>query len=92
MAEESENAKKAMASDREQSEKSRAEFQQRMKGRPTPTQEENDLAMYGASPLEHSDDGSGPDPNVRSVEGRPGGGYQTRTVHPAAGGACGGRK
>jgi hypothetical protein len=58
----SENAKKVHAEERKASDKSRAEFAERTKGKPTPTQEENDLAMLGCHILEHEDDGSGPDP------------------------------
>jgi hypothetical protein len=75
-----ENARRQLAADRELSDKSRAEYAERMKGRPTPTQEENDMAILGANKLEHEDDGSGPDPNVRSLEGRPAAGYQTRST------------
>ena len=58
-------------------------FADRTKGKPTPTQEENDLAAHGAHFLEHEDDGSGPDPfNTRSMEAKPGGGYETRAVKP----------
>jgi hypothetical protein len=49
-----------------------------MKGKPTPTQEENDLAVLGAPVFEKEDDGSGPDPNVRHVEANKPGTYQTR--------------
>lgn len=81
-----EAAKKQLQIDREASEKSRAEFADRMKGKPTPTQEENDLAVLGAPVFEKEDDGSGPDPNMhpqgRSTEGRPGGSYQTRQSTP----------
>lgn len=56
-----ENAKKQLAEERKTSDQSRAEYAERTKGRPTPTQEENDLAMLGAHILEHEDDGSGPD-------------------------------
>jgi hypothetical protein len=76
-----EAARKQLAADREVSEKSRQEFAERTKGKPTPTQEENDLAVLGAPVFEKEDDGSGPDPNnpTRHVEARPGGGaYQTR--------------
>ncbi|MET0708010.1 MAG: hypothetical protein ABWY82_14395, partial [Tardiphaga sp.] len=40
------------------------------RGKPTPTQEENDLAMWGAHIVEHEDDGSGPDhrTQTRQVE------------------------
>jgi hypothetical protein len=75
-----EAAKKELEANREATEKSRAQFAERMKGKPTPTQEENDLAVLGAPVFEKEDDGSGPDPNInpRSTEARPGGQYQTR--------------
>jgi hypothetical protein len=76
-----ENAKRQLEKDREASERSRAEFAERTKGKPTPTQEENDLAVLGAPVFEKEDDGSGPDPNMnpgKHQEGRPGGQYQTR--------------
>jgi hypothetical protein len=80
-----EAAKKQLAADREASEKSRHEFAERMKGKPTPTQEENDMAMLGAPVFEKEDDGSGPDPNIRHSEARPSGaGYQTRTARPVS--------
>jgi hypothetical protein len=66
----SDAARKAVAADKEVADKSRAEFAERAQGRPTPTQEENDLAMYGAHILEHDDDGSGPDPNNSAVQNR----------------------
>jgi hypothetical protein len=76
---EDEAARKQLAADRVVSEKSRAEFAERMKGKPTPTQEENDLAALGASVLEKEDDGSGPDPNLTpQVEGGKPATYQTR--------------
>lgn len=80
-----EAAKKQLAAERELSEKSRQEFAERMKGKPTPTQEENDLAVLGAPVFEKEDDGSGPDPNIRHAEPRPGAGgsYQTRQARPA---------
>ena len=56
-----ENARKQLAEERKATEQSRAEFAERSKGKPTPTQEENDLVMLGAHILEHEDDGSGPD-------------------------------
>ena len=62
-------AKKQLAEEQKATEKSRAEYAQRSKGKPTPTQEENDLAMCGAHILEHEPDGSDPDPNVsKSLE------------------------
>jgi hypothetical protein len=79
-----EAAKKQLEKDREVSDKSRAEFAERMKGRPTPTQEENDLHALGAYFAEHSDDGSGPDPNNFSTKqaeaGKQPAAYQTRHV------------
>jgi hypothetical protein len=61
-------------------------------GKPTPTQEENDLAALGVAVDPHEDDGSGPSPELRLVRqseaGKPAGsGYTTRsatpTEHPA---------
>jgi hypothetical protein len=43
-------------------ERSTREYNERMKGRPTPTQEECDKIKLGEH-VELSDDGSGPDPN-----------------------------
>jgi hypothetical protein len=81
-----ENAKRELERNREASEKSRAEFAERTKGKPTPTQEENDLAVLGAPVFEKEDDGSGPDPNINPRKheeaGRPGGTYQTRQATP----------
>jgi hypothetical protein len=69
---------------RAEQDKQRAEA---AKGKPTPTQEENDLIKLGAAPDELEDDGSPPDPNnfSKAVEARkPGGaGYQTRQAEPA---------
>ena len=60
-------------------------------GKPTPTQEENDLAALGVSVDPHEDDGSGPPPEIKTTitrrqsEAKPsgGGGYQTRSVGAA---------
>jgi hypothetical protein len=55
-------------------------------GRPTPTQEENDMAALGHPIIPRSDDGSGPDPRIH----RPHGGPQTthtrhmEAQHPSA--------
>jgi len=57
-----EAAKKQLAENNKILEKSRAEYAERTKGKPTPTQEENDLAALGGHVTEHEDDGSGPDP------------------------------
>jgi hypothetical protein len=63
-----EAAKKAVAEDKKIADKSRAEYAARTKGKPTPTQEENDLAMSGGHILQHEDDGSAPDPHNKPVE------------------------
>jgi hypothetical protein len=86
-----ENAKKQLAEERKVTEKSRAEYAQRTKGKPTPTQEENDLAVLGAHITEHEDDGSGPDPHhvekTKQLEADKSGtkpaAYQTRQATPA---------
>jgi hypothetical protein len=66
-----EAAKKAVEADKKVLERSRAEYAERSKGKPTPTQEENDLAMHGAHILEHEPDGSDPDPANKPLEHRP---------------------
>jgi len=85
MSEQNEAAKKALEKEREASNQSRKDAQERLsQGKPTPTQEENDLAKLGHHFTEHEDDGSGPEPHLaqrtRSMEAKPGssGGYQTR--------------
>ena len=92
MAEENETTKRArelVERDREVRERSAREYAERSKGKPTPTQEENDIAAHGGQILEHEDDGSGPDPfdpkqqhERHSEARRPGGGYQTRQATP----------
>jgi hypothetical protein len=83
---ENEAAAKQLAEDRKATEKSREDFVERTKGKPTPTQEENDLAAHGAHFHEHEHDGSDPDPNVtKQVEAKKpaaGAGYQTRQATP----------
>ena len=61
-----EAAKKQMADDKKALELSQAQYARKTKGKPTPTQEENDLAACGAHILEHEADGSDPDPFVPS--------------------------
>jgi hypothetical protein len=74
-----EAAKKKLAEEKKLSDKSKADFAERSKGRPTPTQEENDLAALGGNITEHEPDGSDPDPYVRHMEAdKPGAPYQTR--------------
>ena len=51
------------------------------KGRPTPTQEENDLSALGAHILLHDDDGSAETRHMESAAG--GAGYQTRQTGAA---------
>ena len=59
--------------------------------KPTPTQEENDLAASGVYVAEHEDDGSGPDQSQaqdkesKQPEAKPAakGGYSTRASTPA---------
>ena len=56
--------------------------------KPTPTQEENDLAALGVPFDEHEDDGSGPEPEFRmtrtrqSEPGKPASSYTTRSAEP----------
>lgn len=79
-----EAAKKALAEEQVATETSRAEYSSRVHGTPTPTQEELNMSMLGASILEHDDDGSGPDPYAaKSLEAGKGATYQTRQVHAA---------
>jgi len=82
-----EAAHQRIADAKEATERSRAEYADRMKGKPTPTQEENDLAAEGAHILEHEHDGSDPDPHVAarktSEAKKPGGGYETRQATAA---------
>jgi hypothetical protein len=87
-----EAARQRIADSKEIVEQSRAEYADRMKGKPTPTQEENDLAAEGAHILEHEHDGSDPDPHVEARTARSKtseakkpatqGSYQTRQAAP----------
>ena len=78
-------AKKRLVEEQKASDRSRDDFVERMKGKPTPTQEENDLHALGAYFHEHEADGSGPDPHqTKQIEAnKPSGGYQTRQSAPA---------
>ena len=67
---------------REAKAKSLAEFAERTKGKPTPTQEENDEAAAGKHFFEHEADGADVEPVQKHLEGRPGGTYQTRQAQP----------
>jgi hypothetical protein len=82
-------AAKRLADDRVLTEESRRQFAERMKGKPTPTQEENDLAALGAHFHTHADDGSGPDLHAMTRQMEPGKGASYQTRHGVAGGAGG---
>jgi len=89
---ENEAAAKQLAEEQKLSNKSKEDYLSKMKGKPTPTQEENDLAALGAHFHEHEADGSDPDPfqTKTSEPAKPGrGDYQTRqqtpTRHSSAG-------
>lgn len=81
-----ERAKKQMEEDKKIREKSAAEYAEHARGKPTPTQEENDLAMYGGHVTgeKHEDDGSAPDPHAASTKhteaSKPAASYQTRNT------------
>lgn len=47
---------------------SQRQFGERTRGRPTPTQAENDRAALGEHIAKHEDDGSGPDPYAKGNE------------------------
>lgn len=79
-------AKKKLADDKAAREKASKEREKAAGDiKPTPTQEENDLAASGVHVTEHEDDGSGPDPNapatkdkqMESGKAKP---YQTRAA------------
>ena len=81
-----EEVKKKLAEEREARSKATKDAAA-VETKPTPTQEENDLAASGVHVTEHEDDGSGPDPNVpqdKHSEAKPAakGGYQTRAATP----------
>jgi hypothetical protein len=71
-----ENARKVLAEGHKVTEKSRSDYASRSKGKPTPTQEELNMTALGAHILEHDEDGSDPDPNIR---------HETNTRHMEAG-------
>ena len=76
-------AKQTIADDKETRAKQDAQ-RAAVQGKPTPTQEENDLVALGAQLDEHEADGSSDPYATKQVEAkRPGGGYQTRTTEPA---------
>lgn len=78
-------AKKKLADERQAREKAGKESAKAAADvKPTPTQEECDLAAMGVAVPEHEDDGSGPDPNVAGAQkkdmesAKPKAGYTTR--------------
>ena len=85
-----ENAKKALAENQKVQEAAREkDLKMPDDVKPTPTQEENDLAKLGAHITEHEADGSPVQPHPfaakQSEAGKPsGGGYTTREARPAA--------
>lgn len=56
-----ENARRQLEENNKIVEESRRQYAERMKGKPTPTQEENDRAALGEHVVEKEDDGGGPD-------------------------------
>jgi hypothetical protein len=86
-AELTEAAKAELELGKEARARSMEEFAARTKGKPTPTQEENDEARLGKHFVEHEADGSDPDPNNLAVhkqlESGKGGAYRTRQAKPA---------
>jgi hypothetical protein len=91
-----ENARRQLEENNRIVEESRRQYAERMRGKPTPTQDENDRAALGEHVLEKEDDGSGPDPNnlpqnaprrtaeeQKAAEARrPSATYQTRAATP----------
>jgi hypothetical protein len=78
-------AKKKLAEDRAARDKASKEAAKTAsETKPTPTQEENDLAAMGVPVAEHEADGSGPDPNVPQAKqmeaGKTKPAYATRQV------------
>ncbi len=76
-----EQAKKTVAEGKETRSLQDAQRAAVAKGKPTPTQEENDLAVSGGYP-ELEDDGSGPDTAQQRAQDAGKGGYQTRQSTP----------
>ena len=69
MADVTATAKAARAEDQKVVEKSRAEYNERMKGRPVPSQEECDLIKLGAPVPSKTKSGAGPDLATRGPGG-----------------------
>lgn len=80
--------KKALTESQEATKKSREEAAERLKGKPTPTQDEIDRTRLGEHVTSKDDDGSGPEPVfTRQVESKKPSaapaGYSTRTANPS---------
>ena len=74
-----ETAKKRVAEGKEKVALADAQRAALAKSKPTPTQEENDIACAGGHISELEEDGSGPETvQARAVEAGKAGGYQTR--------------
>lgn len=83
----SEAAKRELEDGKKLKEQIRAEHEKRAKWKPTPTQEENDLAACGVHVLEKEEDGSGPDPNLshtKHMEAATPAPYRTRETRATA--------
>jgi hypothetical protein len=78
-----ESVKKQLEESKARIEESRKQAAERLKGKPTPTQDENDRAALGEHVLEKEDDGSGPELHTRAMEGERPAGYQTRQATAA---------
>jgi hypothetical protein len=63
-------AKRQLSEDQDIRQKQQEQRDKLAKGKPTPTQEENDMASLGAPVKDKEDDGSGPDPNVEADKKR----------------------
>ena len=90
MADANAQAKEQVKAGTEAKEKSVEEATKRLNAKPTPTQEENDLAKMGVPIETHEDDGSGPDPHdqhakIKQAEPnrKPSGDYSTRSSGPS---------
>jgi hypothetical protein len=81
----SESAKAELEASKAARAKVMEEFAARTKGKPTPTQAENDEAALGKYFAEHEADGGDLDPVAKHMEAKPGSGYSTRqtTARPA---------
>jgi hypothetical protein len=79
-----EQARERLAEEKKRDDRSRADAVERLKGKPTPTQEENDMAALGAHILMHEHDGSVEQPTTetRHLEAERTGSYQTRQAAP----------